>query len=125
MIIMGVTRSKYGYRVTYRGDQEYFADSMFGSPERAKEAADNYFTQMQGLLPKPKPGKPYLSDTWTQTGEDQRRVPCLTIYYFDPEEPNVRRNKKLIYENPDDRVEAARQAKVFLAARLREWEAKE
>ena len=119
---MGVTRTKYGYRVFYRGHQEYFATSKFGSDAAAKHAADSYLAQMEGLLSKPDPAAipmPYVSDTWTSTGENQRRVPCFTIYYWNKK--RERKNKKFIYENPDERAEANRRAQIFLAARIREW----
>jgi hypothetical protein len=118
---MGVTRTKYGYRVYYRGHQEYFATSKFGKDETAKHAADAYFAEMQRLLPKPNPEDipmPYVSDTWTVSGSD--RVRCFTIYYWNAK--REKKNKKFIYENPDDRVEADRNAQTYLAARIREWE---
>ena len=116
---MSVTKTRFGYRATHRKIQEYFPISKFGSDDAAHAAADKWFAGMSAYHPKPKIGKPYICDTWTQTGADQRRVPCLEVLYRKDDQP---RNKKFIYENPDEKVEAQRYADVFLAARLKEWE---
>jgi hypothetical protein len=125
---MGVNRIKNGYLAKhYWGKkhpiQEYFYDKDYGSSDSANAAAERWLARIALEFPAPekKTGKPFMSDGHTVAGGTPRRVPCIYVYWIDPE-TRKQKNKKFLYHNDIDKLDAERRAKPFLEARIKEWE---